>query len=80
MLLPAMKESEDILGDIDWKYLGERLNMTGAEIKSTALNAAFIARAEGQPIGMPHLLAAAQRELAKQGTRLKTAWEGPARA
>ena len=52
-------------------YLADRLTMTGAEIKVTALGAAFLARAEGARIGMRHLLAAAQREMAKQGVQLR---------
>ena len=45
--------------------------MTGAEIKSTALGAAFLARAEGSRIAMRHVMAAAQREMAKQGSPLR---------
>jgi MoxR-like ATPase len=70
-LLPPAPNGEAILDEIDWSYLSERLNMTGAEIKATALGAAFIARSEGERIGMRHVLAAAQREMAKQGLRLR---------
>jgi ATPase family associated with various cellular activities (AAA) len=73
-LLPTAHDGQAIRGKIDWSYLSERLNMTGAEIKNTALNAAFLARAEDKPIGMQHVLAAAQSELAKQGTRLRPSW------
>lgn len=59
------------LEDIDWDALGARINMTGAEIKLTALNAAFLARAAGGRIGMAHVLAAARRELAKKGQSLR---------
>jgi MoxR-like ATPase len=62
---------ESILGEIDWAFLAERLPMTGAEIKNTALAAAFLARAEGVRIGMDHVVAAAERELAKQGNLLR---------
>ena len=62
---------EALLDDIDWGSLAHRLNMTGAEIKGTALAAAFMARAEGTRIGMRHLLAAAQREMVKQGVRFR---------
>ena len=62
---------EPILDVIDWEYLSERLGMTGAEIKATALAAAFMARGEGTRIGMRHVLAAAQREMAKQGLKLR---------
>ena len=61
---------EPLLDDIDWRLLADRLEMTGAEIKNTVLAAAFLARAEGERIGMRHLLGAAQRELAKQRGKL----------
>ncbi len=70
-LLPPAPNGEAILDQIDWRYLSERLTMTGAEIKATALGAAFIARAEGGRIGMRHIMAAAQREMAKQGQKLR---------
>lgn len=62
---------QTILGEIDWTYLAERLPMSGAEIKNTALAAAFLAKAEGAVIGMGHLTLAAERELAKQGNTLR---------
>jgi MoxR-like ATPase len=70
-LPPTAPNGEALHDDIDWSYLSYRLNMTGAEIKGTALAAAFMARAEGTRIGMRHLLAAAQREMAKQGVRFR---------
>jgi len=59
---------EELRGQIDWEFLATKLSMTGAEIKSTALGAAFLARSEGQGtrISMKHILHSAQRELAKQ--------------
>jgi hypothetical protein len=45
--------------------------MTGAEIKLAALNAAFLARALSQKIGLPHVLEAVRRELAKKGQTLR---------
>jgi shikimate kinase len=70
-LLPNAPSGETICGEIDFGYLSERLIMTGAEIKSTVLGAAFLARAEGNRIGMRHIFTAAQREMAKQGQRLR---------
>jgi ATPase family associated with various cellular activities (AAA) len=70
-LLTHAPNGDALLDDLDWGYLAQRLHMTGAEIKGTALGAAFTARAEGTRIGMRHLLAAAQREMAKQGVRLR---------
>jgi SpoVK/Ycf46/Vps4 family AAA+-type ATPase len=70
-LLPNAPSGEKIRDEIDFGYLSERLIMTGAEIKSTVLGAAFLARAEGNRIGMRHIFTAAQREMAKQGQRLR---------
>ncbi|WP_068076536.1 ATP-binding protein [Novosphingobium lentum] len=61
---------EALLEAIDWALLAERLNMTGAAIKNTALSAAFLARAEGRRIGMDHILHAARRELGKNHDKL----------
>ena len=70
-LLPEAPSGDVILDDIDWSYLAERLQLTGADIKSAALAAAFLARAEGERIGMRHVLAAAQRELTKHGATMR---------
>lgn len=42
-----------------------RLNVSGANIHSIALNAAFMAAEQGQPVTMPTMLAAARSELKK---------------
>jgi SpoVK/Ycf46/Vps4 family AAA+-type ATPase len=42
-----------------------RLSVTGGTIRNIALNAAFSAAAEKQPVRMSHLLAAAKNEAAK---------------
>jgi len=59
------------LDGIDWAVLSERLTLTGAEINLAALNAAFLARAGGEKIGMKHVLTAVRRELAKKGQTLR---------
>jgi adenylate kinase family enzyme len=59
------------LDGIEWDALGERVNLTGAEIKLAALNAAFLARAAGERIGMPHVLTSVRREIAKRGQTLR---------
>lgn len=56
-----------LLGQLDWERLGRELDLTGAGIKSAAVAAAFLAWSEGSPIGEHHVLAAARRELQKQG-------------
>jgi hypothetical protein len=61
---------------VDRVVLAQRLDLTGAEITSIALAAAFLARHHGRPIGPSHLETAANRELAKRGTILRTPLAG----
>ncbi len=56
-----------LAGQLDWQALGRELDLTGAGIKSVALAAAFLAWSDGGPITERQVLAAARRELAKQG-------------
>ena len=68
--LPTHSPSgEQILGEIDLAGLADHLDLNGAQIKSIALGAAFLARSEGTKITMEHLELASARELAKQGLR-----------
>ena len=50
--------------DLDYEHLA-RLNISGGNIHSIALNAAFIAAQNGQTVTMPILLSAARAELKK---------------
>lgn len=63
---------EPLLEGIDWQFLADRLNLTGADIKAAALGAAFLARAAGTRITMSHILRAAQREMSKHGVVLRS--------
>jgi AAA+ superfamily predicted ATPase len=56
-----------LVAELDWAGLGREFDLTGAGIKSAALAAAFLARSEGSLICGRHVLAAARRELEKQG-------------
>jgi SpoVK/Ycf46/Vps4 family AAA+-type ATPase len=56
-----------LTGELDWTGLARELDLTGAGIKAAAVAAAFLARSDGGPISEHHVLAAARRELAKQG-------------
>jgi hypothetical protein len=60
-------EGKPLVGEVDWATLARELDLTGAGIKSAALAAAFLASSEGTVIGERHILAAARRELEKQG-------------
>ncbi|MDO8586994.1 MAG: ATP-binding protein [Armatimonadota bacterium] len=66
-LLERSPNGEELLENIKWEQLANKLNMTGADIKSAALNAAFLARKEGARIGMKHVVHSARREMEKHG-------------
>ncbi|NJM60641.1 MAG: ATP-binding protein [Oscillatoriales cyanobacterium RU_3_3] len=76
-LLESTPQGEPLLEGIDWEFLANKLTMTGADIKSAALGAAFLARSQGTRIAMQHVLHAARREMAKHGVAIRTGeWEG----
>ena len=76
VLLPRSPRGEELLDGIDFRLLAQKLNMTGAEIASAALGAAFLARAEKQKISMRHILHAARREMSKNGVVMRVGeWE-----
>jgi hypothetical protein len=60
-------QGRPLVGDLDWTRLARDLDLTGAGIKSAAVAAAFLAHGAGESISEGHVLAAARRELAKQG-------------
>jgi hypothetical protein len=60
-------DGRPVVGELDWARLAHDLDLTGAGIKSAAVRAAYLAHSAGQPISESHVLAAARRELAKQG-------------
>jgi hypothetical protein len=71
-LLPVTSTGERVTDDdIDLPWLAEQLELTGAEIKSVALAAAFDARDRDELIGTGHVVDAARRELVKRGTVLR---------
>jgi SpoVK/Ycf46/Vps4 family AAA+-type ATPase len=53
--------------DVDGLELAmlSNLDLSGGNIRSIAVNAAFLAASEGVPIGMPHVVRAAAREYVK---------------
>jgi len=70
-LPPIAPGGEALLDPIDWEWLASKLTMTGADIKSAALGAAFLARSSGTRIGMQQILSAARREMTKHGVVLR---------
>jgi SpoVK/Ycf46/Vps4 family AAA+-type ATPase len=75
-LLPTAPDGTPLLDTLDWDFLANKLTMSGADIKSAALGAAFLARSAGRRIGMQHILYAARREMTKRGVPLRPAdWQ-----
>lgn len=66
VLPPELPRDEDI--DLD--FLARSLELSGSSIKNIAVSAAFLAAEEGAPMGMVHLLLAAQAEQNKTGKNL----------
>jgi AAA+ superfamily predicted ATPase len=60
------KSGAPVADDLDWAAIGRELDLSAADIKSAALAAAFLARAQGTRVGLRHVLAAARRELEKR--------------
>ncbi len=56
--------TETPLGSVNFKQLA-RLNIAGGNIRNIAMNAAFLAASENEPVQMSHLLMAARTEYAK---------------
>jgi SpoVK/Ycf46/Vps4 family AAA+-type ATPase len=54
-----------------------RLELPGGNIRSVAVNAAFLAAAERKPIAMPHVVRAAVREYTKLSKPISAAEFGP---
>jgi len=52
---------------LDLGALAREYEVSGGEIKNAALAAAYLAAAEGRPIGLPHLQRAIRREMLKAG-------------
>ncbi|TQF68280.1 AAA family ATPase [Rhodococcus spelaei] len=63
---------------VDHQWLARELELTGAQIKSIALAAAFAARQRGELIDAALLLEATRRELAKHGEILRVTDPTPA--
>ncbi|CAM3183342.1 ATP-binding protein [Janthinobacterium lividum] len=63
----AFPPAVPLAGDIDFELLAERAPLSGANINSIAVNAAFLAAAEQQAVGQRHLLKATEREYHKLG-------------
>jgi ATP-dependent 26S proteasome regulatory subunit len=54
-----------------------RLDLSGGNIRSIAINAAFLAATDGAPIGMAHVMRAAAREYVKLSKPISLGEFGP---
>jgi hypothetical protein len=59
-----------LAGDVDFGFLARRFELTGGDIKTVALDAAFAAAAQGRAVAMADLLGAIARQMLKQGRPL----------
>ncbi|NJN72712.1 MAG: ATP-binding protein [Limnothrix sp. RL_2_0] len=64
-------ESAPLTGEIDWDFLAEKFDLTGANIKNIALTAAFHAADTTKKITMKEIIAALHREYQKMGQILR---------
>jgi AAA+ superfamily predicted ATPase len=62
---------EKIRGNINFQLLADELDVNGAQIKSIAISAAFLARSAGSTIGMEQIELATQREFMKKGLTIQ---------
>lgn len=53
--------------DVDIRYLADNFELSGADIKNIAINAAFLAASRGETTGMEHILTALRQEYEKSG-------------
>jgi len=53
--------------DVDLPFLARKFRLAGGHIRNIALGAAFLAAADGESIGMKHLVRATRREHQKMG-------------
>ncbi|OEF97196.1 hypothetical protein BHF68_05910 [Desulfuribacillus alkaliarsenatis] len=53
--------------DVDFSFLAKQFELAGGNIKNIAVNAAFLAAAEGREVSMKHIILATKDEVTKQG-------------
>ncbi|RKN75978.1 ATP-binding protein [Paenibacillus ginsengarvi] len=54
-------------GAVDFKYIAQKIEIAGGNIKNVALSAAFLAAEQQQRVGMAHIMSAVRHELQKSG-------------
>ncbi|WNR44095.1 ATP-binding protein [Paenibacillus roseipurpureus] len=68
--------SAPLSDDVDFKYLAQRYEIAGGNIKNVVLSSAFLAAETGEPIRMGHIIKSIRHELQKSGKILaRQEWE-----
>lgn len=67
----------EVSGDVDFEFLANQFEMSGAMIKSTAVSAAFLAAAENREITMRDILRAVTKQFSKFGKNISADDLGP---
>lgn len=67
-----MPEDAPMDENLSFETLGQSVNLSGGQIRNTAMHAAFLAAAEETAIGIKHCAIAVWRELAKSGKEMTT--------
>jgi SpoVK/Ycf46/Vps4 family AAA+-type ATPase len=63
----AFPASTPLAADVDFAFLAQRLDLSGANIKNIALTSAFLASADQRNVDMEHVIRATRREYQKIG-------------
>jgi SpoVK/Ycf46/Vps4 family AAA+-type ATPase len=63
----ALPPEAPLADDVDLPFLARKFRLAGGHIRNIALTAAFLAAADGGPIGMKHLVRGTRREYQKLG-------------
>ena len=62
-----LPESAEMSDDIDFRFLADKFELSGSNIKAILFNAAYMAGAENKPIGMEHIVRSMEYEYNKLG-------------
>ena len=63
----TLPDSVPMESDIDFDFIAERFELSGSNIKSILLSAAYMAGGEGVPVGAKHIIRAMRYEFVKLG-------------
>ncbi len=69
----AFPEKMPLSGDLDLEFLASAFELSGAGIRNTVMQAAFLAAAEKKLVSMDHLVQAACQEMEKNGKTMSEA-------